>query len=56
MELTIRMETITSFDQILGVTSLGYFSLEDLPGWEIVVYEIEVFEFCAIGYYLLVHF
>ena len=56
VELAIRMEPITSFDQFFWITAFGYFTLEDLPGWELVVDHVEVFEFCAVVDYLLVHF
>lgn len=48
VELTIWMETITSFDHVFGISSFNNFSLQNLLSWEIVINNIKVFEFVSL--------
>lgn len=43
VEEAIGMEAVASLDHGLGVSALHDLSLEDLPGWEVVVDHVEVF-------------
>jgi len=48
VEFTIWMETITSFNHVLGITSFDNFSLENFLSWEIIINDIKVFEFVSL--------
>lgn len=43
VEEAVGMEAVASLDHGLGIAALHDLSLEDLPGWEIVVDHVEVF-------------
>ena len=56
VELTVWMETITSFNHIFWITSFHHFSLQNFHGWEIVVNQIKVLESVPFADDLLVDF
>lgn len=56
MELSIRMETITSLNHVFSITSFNDLSLQNLHGWEVVVNNIKVLELVSLVDDLLVNF
>lgn len=55
VELTIWMETITSFDHVLSITSLNNLSLQNFLSWEVIVNNIKVLEFVSLVDDLLIN-
>lgn len=56
MKLSVRMETITSFDHLPSITSFNDFSLQNLHGWEVVINDIKVLELVSLVDDLLINF
>lgn len=44
MELSVWMETITSFNHILSTASFNYFSFQNLLSWKIIINNVKVFK------------
>lgn len=56
VEESTWMETIASLDHLTGLTIIEVHTLEDVLGWEVVVDEVEVFEFHSFVDEILVNF